>query len=315
MKTIINIFIISILCSTVSVSQEKQQEVFIIGTMHDVPKIVKKSYKPMLRRAKKYNPQAIYVESPMANDSLSWSYLKKGWSKSYQRFYRLSDSLQKAFDFNASKFNQILSKSHSEMSREDLNYLVKSFGYKRDNGNFEYYNYLRAHGIKGAKKPTRHEDGDLTYKLALELGHKMVINMDDQRTNGKYHAAWNACGQEGRSNGNNTAVSKLNKKSYNSAIIPAIFRGLGNHTNKRKSLERLHKMSSFNYVIEDTKGCKEGRRYWRERNERMADNIATQVIASNKERSVVIVGAAHVIGLEKALKENYPNLKIKLMND
>ena len=136
--------------------------------------------------------------------------------------------------------------------------------------------------------------------------------MDDQRTNKEYHAAWNKCGKEGKSNGNNTVVSKLNKKSYNSAMLPAILRGLGKHTNKRKSIERLHTMSSFSYVLEDTPGCKEGRQYWNERNERMAKNIATQILATNNERNIVIVGAAHIVGLEKELKEKYPNLKVKL---
>ncbi|WP_452598439.1 DUF5694 domain-containing protein, partial [Pontimicrobium sp. MEBiC01747] len=102
---------------------------------------------------------------------------------------------------------------------------------------------------------------------------------------------------------------------YNSAILPAIFRKLGKHVNKRKSLNRLHKMSSFTYVSQKTKGCTLGERYWNERNERMAKNIATQVIANKHTKNIVIVGAAHVVGLEKALKAKYPNLKVKLMAD
>jgi hypothetical protein len=298
--------------SIASFAQEKQQEVLLMGTMHTVPKIVKKSYKPMLRYAKKYNPQAIYVESPMADDSLSWEYLKTGWSKGYQKFYKLSDSLQKSFDFNETKFNQILSKEHSAMTQEELTYLINSFIYKRDNGNYEYYSYIKKYGLEGANKPTRHEDGDLTYKLALKQGHKLVFNMDDQQTNGEYHNAWQKCVKEGRSNGNNVINNKLNKKSYNSAMIPAVFRGLGRHTNKRKSVNRLHSMSSFGYVIQDTPGCEDGRRYWNERNSRMADNIAKQILASNNQRNIVIVGAAHIIGLEEALKAKYPNLKVKL---
>ena len=136
--------------------------------------------------------------------------------------------------------------------------------------------------------------------------------MDDQQTNGAYHKAWKKCAREGKSNGNNAANQKLYKKDYNSAVIPAIFRGLGKHTNKRKSVNRLHTMSSFNYVVQDTEGCQEGRRFWKERNERMADNIAAQIIKSNNERNIVIVGAAHIVGLEKALKDKYPNLKVKL---
>lgn len=315
MKTQITLF--AILLSVLSIfSQEKQQqEVLIIGTMHEVPKIVKNSYKPMLKFAKKYKPEAIYVESPMANDSISWEYLKEGWSRGYRRFYKLSDSLQKSFDFNEVKFNSIINKEFKNMNANDLNYLIKSFLYKRDNGNYELYSYIKKYGIKGSKKPTRYEDGDLTYKLALAMNHKRVINMDDQQNNKEYHVAWDKCIKEGVSNGNNKANNKLNKKSYNSAILPALFRGLGRHTNKRKSLQRLHDMASFSYVVQDTDGCKEGRKYFDQRNMRMVKNTAKQVITSGKIKNIVIIGAAHVIGFEKEFREKYPNIKVILMND
>jgi pheromone shutdown protein TraB len=74
-------------------------------------------------------------------------------------------------------------------------------------------------------------------------------------------------------------------------------------------------MSSFNYVLQDTEACKEGRKYWNERNMRMAKNIANQIEDSTHERNLVVVGAAHVIGLEKELKTKYPNLKVILMNE
>ena len=290
-----------------------RKEIVLVGTMHTVPKIVKNSYKPMLKKAFKYKPQAIYVESPMPNDSISWNYLKDGWSKAYQKFYKLSDSLKKSFDFNQDIFNKTLKKEHGKMTQKDLNYLINSFGYLRDNGNHEYYSYIKKHGIEGVKKPTRHEDGDLTYKLALKLGIKRVVNMDDQQTNKEYHAAWRKCAREGAKNGNNEIVKKLNRKDYNSAIIPAIFRGLGRHTNKRKSLDRLHKLASFTYVKEKTQGCTEGERYWNERNERIAKNIAVQVLTSNHKKNIVLIGASHIKGLEKALRWNYPQLRVKLM--
>ncbi len=295
-------------------AQNTQQEVLIIGTMHTVPKIVKNSYKPMLRLAKKYNPEAIYVESPMANDTISWEYLKNGWSKGYQNFYKLSDSLQNHFDYNESKFNNILQKSFSNMDDEDLSYLVNSFAYQRDNGNYGFYKHLKKYGAKGVKKSLRHEDEDLTYKLALAMNHKKINSVDDQQTNKEYHIAWRKCSNEGVKNGNNAANSKLYKKNYNSAVLPAIFRGLGKHTNKPKSLQQLHDMASFSYVIEDTEGCKEGRKYFDERNMRITKNIANQVIASKKTRNIVIIGAAHVVGLQKEFQQNYPQLKVILMN-
>jgi len=314
MKTQINLIAAFILSIYVLSAQKQQQEILIVGTMHTVPKIVKKSYKPMLRFAKKYNPEAIYVESPMANDTISWEYLKEGWSKNYRKFYQLSDSLQKNFNFNQSKFNDLSTKKYKELKEDEIDYLINSYGFLRDNGNYDFMNYIKKYGIKGAKKPTRHEDGDLSYKLALYQNLK-VINTDDQQTNGKYHVAWQKCSKEGIKNGNNAANSKVYKKNYNSSIFPAIFRGLGKHTNKRKPLNQLHIMSSFSYVVEDTEGCKEGRKYWNERNMRMAKNLATQILESGKTKNIIMVGASHVIGLEKELKANYPNLKVILMNE
>lgn len=313
MKTQITCIAFLLVSFNLLIAQNTSQEILIVGTMHTVPKIVKRSYKPMLKFAEKYNPDAIYVESPMANDTLSWEYLKKGWSKGYQKFYRLSDSLQTSFNFNKNKFDMLSNKDFKNLTTKEIDYLITASAYKRDNGNYGLYAYLKKHGTSGAKKPTRHEDGDLTYKLALSKNLR-VRNMDDQQTNGFYHKAWSKCSKEGVSNGNNAIASKINKKQYNSAIFPAIFRRLGKHTNKRKNLEILHKMSSFSYVIKDTEGCKEGRKYWNERNMRMAKNIATQVLASGKQKNIVLVGASHVIGLEKELKTKYPNLKIVLIN-
>ncbi|EPR70250.1 hypothetical protein ADIWIN_3606 [Winogradskyella psychrotolerans RS-3] len=309
-------FIIILFSSTsIGNAQEAKKEILIVGTMHTVPNIVKNSYKPMLRRAKKYNPTAIYVESPRGNDTLSWEYLKDGWSKNYKAFYYLSDSIQTVFTPNIETYNSILEKSFLSMTADDLDFMITTFAHNRDNANHEFYTYIKKHGIQGSKKPTQHEDGDLTFKLALSQNTKLLMSMDDQRTNKEYHNAWTKCSKEGQHNGNNAINSKLNKKAYNSAILPAIFRGLGKHTNKEKSLEQLHKSSSFTYVAVQTEGCTEGERYWNERNMRMAKNIGDQVAASDSERSIVIVGASHVIGLKKELQANYPELKIVLAGD
>lgn len=298
---------------TMSVAQEK--EVLLIGTMHTVPKIVKRSYKPLLRRAIKYNPEAIYVESPRPSDDASWEYLKDGWSKSYAQFYAVSDSLQQRFDFSREQLESLLNKNMDQLTHTDLNYIITSFAYLRDNANYEFYKYIDKYGTEGAPKPTRHEDGDLTAKLALELGIRKLQSMDDQQTNKHYHDAWRKCAQEGRSNGDNAINKKLNKKDYSSAILPAIFRGLGMHVNKRKTLERLHSLAAFTYVKNKTEGCALGEQYWNERNKRMAKNIAEQVLRNSKKKSVVIVGASHIIGLEKELTENYPELEVRLLHD
>jgi hypothetical protein len=71
MYTKINLISVLFFSVLITNAQEQQKEILIIGSMHTVPKIVKHSYKPMLRRAKKYNATAIYLESPRGNDTAS----------------------------------------------------------------------------------------------------------------------------------------------------------------------------------------------------------------------------------------------------
>ncbi|MEM6514658.1 MAG: DUF5694 domain-containing protein [Bacteroidota bacterium] len=294
---------------------KNQKEILLVGTMHVVPKIVKHSYKPMLKKAIKYNPDAILVESPQGNDTLSWEYLKNGWSKNYQRFYRLSDSIKEEFQTDEERVSRILEKEFKSMSDNDLDYLIKTFTYRRDHANYEFYKYIKQYGTEGSKKPTRHEDGDLTFKLALSENIKLLKSMDDQRTNREYHEAWRKCAEEGQNNGNNAANSKLYKKNYNRSILPAIFRGLGKHSNKRKTLQQNHDMASFKYVKVNTPGCNDGLKYWNQRDARMAKNIAEHILNSDKKKNIVIVGASHIIGLERELKNHYPELKVVLWNE
>lgn len=312
MKKILTIYLL-IFLSFQAYSQEK--EVLLIGTMHTVPKIVKNSYRPLLRRAIKYNPETIYVESPRANDTISWEYLKDGWSNSYKEFYRISDSLKSNFQYSKQKLNRFLEKKLENLSYSELQYIINSFGYLSDNANYEFYKYVKKYGVKGSKKPTRHEDGDLTAKLAIELGIKRLKSIDDQQTNKEYHSAWRGCAKDGRENGDNEINRKLNKKDYNSAIIPALFRGLGMHVNERKSLERIHKINSFMYVENETVDCSLAKRFWNERNKRIAKNIGEQILIDSQKKNVVIIGAGHIVGIEKELKENYPEIKIKLINE
>ena len=316
MKTLFVLLVILFFNFYAAFSQaEETQELYIIGTMHTVPKIVKNSYKPLLKKALKYAPETIFVEAPMANDTISWEYLKKGWSKGYQNFYALSDSLQTTFNFEESKFDRLLNKEFDALSDPDLDYLINSFGYLRDNANYEFYQYIKRYGAEGAKKPTRHEDGDLTAKLALQLNLKRLQGVDDQQTNKEYHEGWNGCYKAGSKNGDNAINSKLNKKQYNGAIIPGLFGTLGNYVNSKKSLTLLHTSASFRYVTAPSDGCSKGTKYFDERNERIAKNVAKKMNESGDTKNILIIGAAHVIGLTEEFRKNYPNVKLKLIDD
>ena len=67
MRTIFTLIVATLFQNIIA--QEK--ELLIIGTMHEVPSIVSHSYRPLLKYAKKYKPEAIFVEDIRPDDTLS----------------------------------------------------------------------------------------------------------------------------------------------------------------------------------------------------------------------------------------------------
>ena len=303
MKNTLIAFVIYLIPIT-SFSQTK--EVLIIGTMHKVPKIVKNSYKPLLKFAKKYRPEAIYVERVRPTDTISLNYYSK-------KFIKQSDSLKRAFVLNEQRFSKLQVISLNKFTSDDFKFMAKSYVVKRDFSNYYYYNYLRKYGVKGSKNPLRNENADLTSKLAIAMKLKHIYAMDDQQTNKEYHVFWKKCVKIGANNGDNKINKKLNKKDYNSSIIPGVLGRLGKHINKPKSLQRMHLLNSFRYVKNKNADCTNATKYWDERNYRMAKNVAEQIIKNSFQKSIVIVGAGHVIGIKKELEKHFPEINVKLM--
>lgn len=309
MKSIIFI-LLNLLVTTSLFCQNNQKEILLIGTMHTVPKIVKGAYEPLYYKALKYNPEAIFVESPKADDDRSWEYLKNGWSAHYKSFYNYSDSISRVFLVDQERINKILKSPLKLLNKSDFAYMTKYYASIRDNANYEYYVYLYKNGIKGKHKPTRHEDGDLSYKLAAKLDLKYIHSMDDQQTNKEYHEAWSQCVKDGAKNGDNKINQEINKKDYNKAKLPALFGRLGRYTNSDGSVLRCHQLASFNYVNTMTEACKNANEYWNQRNQRIVHNTAKQIINSNTSRHLMVIGAAHVYGVEEYFKKFYPDIKI-----
>ncbi|MEN0051204.1 MAG: DUF5694 domain-containing protein [Bacteroidota bacterium] len=301
------IFIISLLLVS-NLFAQNQKEVYIIGTMHTVPKIVKNSYKPLLKKAKSYNPEAIYVETVRPEDTLSMQ-------NDSPEFIHLSDSMSTVFKIEETKFNRLMNKDLQAMEIEDFEYLERCFLIKKDYANYSYYGYLKRHGLEGSPEPTRDENGDLTAKLAIAQNMKYIYAMDDQKERLKYHEAWSTCATEGRENGNEEASNKLVKKLMTKGIVSGLSGYLGKQTNSAKSIEQMHRLNSFEYVTVATEACSDGNRYWDNRNYAMVKNIAEQVQAMPHQRNIVVVGAGHVYGMKEAFKKYYPDIKVILMSD
>ena len=313
-KKLSTFLLISIICLT-SLAQEQQKEVLLIGTMHEVPKIIKNAYKPLYKQALKYQPEAIYVETAMPNDSLSWEYHKDGYSKSRQRFYFIADSLKKHYNFSESRLKKLLEKDFSDLTQDELQTIRLSFGSQRDWPNFLFYSHVKQYGIKGSKKPLREEGHDITTRLALALNHKRVYATDDQQTNKKFHTYWHKCKTTARENGDYKKLRKIEKKFERGMLTPSLFGRNGHYTNSPKSLNRLHTMSSLRYIAQKSNDCDLATRYFDERNQRIVKNLGTQILEKPHKKSVLVIGASHIIGVKEELEKQFPDIKVILFDD
>lgn len=137
------------LITAAALGQEK--EVLIIGTMHTVPNIVKNSYRPLLKFAEKYEPDAIYVESIRPVDTISLNLRSN-------KFVAKSDSLAEVFVGNDERFDQLNETSLNQFTPDDFEFMARTYLVQKDEANHFYYRYLATYGIEGSEEPLRHED-------------------------------------------------------------------------------------------------------------------------------------------------------------
>jgi hypothetical protein len=289
-----------------AIAQEK--ELLIIGTMHEVPTIVKHSYRPLLKYAKKYQPEAIFVEDVRPDDTLSL----KNFTP---RFLKLADSISNVNTIDERRFHHLRAKQLTEMDTDDFAFLSDAYLQKRDRANYTYYEYLKTYGITGAKKPLRNENGDLIFPLAISMGITELVPVDDHQTEPEYQRAWRNAMKASSGTGDDLILAKLMKKDSRSRVWPALLGKLGKHTNKPATLQRFYEMNSCRYVTKPNEYSQAVQRLWDERNYRIAENIAEQMKAHPYHKGILVIGAGHVISVKEMLKQVYPELQVKLVRD
>lgn len=302
---ILLVFIINVASSQTATPQK---EILIIGTMHQVKKPIKNSYKPLLKRAKKYEPEVIFVERPMPTDTLS---LKA----SYSKFLAIADSLKTHVDVDPKKLATIQNKALEEMTKDDFLFLSLYYKREADYANKEYYSYLYLFGREGSPKPMGNENTDLTAKLAIAMNLKQIHSMDNKWYNKAYAKAWNDCNKDDRANSEQKNILKLAISYTTRGFFSALVGRYGMYTNSKKTQKQYHTVNSFRYRKTSCEPCETGKKLWDNRNLQMARNIGDQARNTDKTRHVVIVGTGHVVGLQDVLKAEYPDLKVMRLRD
>ena len=276
--------------------------------MHTVPNIVKNAYRPLLKYAIDYAPEAIYVEYIQARDTIS---LKNHTPQ----FLHQSDSIQRECSIDEVSFRLLRKKKLTELNNEEYHLLAMSYLAQRDKANYSYYNYLATYGIEGCKEPKKNESEDLSFKLAIRMGITELYSIDNHQTDKLYYEAWDKAITDGKINGNTNILNELIKTNNKQRILPSFFGNLGKYTNRTEVLQRYYLMNSFRfapYVNEYTQAVA---KYWDERNLQIALNISEQIKEKPYIKNILIVGAGHVISLQKALNVIYPDLQVKLMSE
>ncbi|GGG44982.1 hypothetical protein GCM10011414_13160 [Croceivirga lutea] len=307
------LFFINIIFYSIVLGQQK--EIVLVGTMHVVPKILKNSYKPIYKKALVYQPDAIFVETAMPNDSLSWKYLKNGYNKNLQEFYNYSLKIKEEFTFNKDSLDYLLSKDFNDLTKEDFKKIKLSFAYQLDVPNYYYYQYIQDYFPDGHKKSKRHENFELSRKLALRLRHKKIFAADDQQTNGEFHKHWTACDNAMDTTSVKRIEKKLIRKMILREIFPSIVGRYGIVNNKIKHLQLLDSLSGLKFTNKQNLDCAKAVDYFNQRNERFAYNLGKQINENDFKKSILFVGAAHIIGLKKELSTHFPDIKVILFDE
>ena len=306
-------FLIAILMVPVAHAQEEgerhvSKELLIIGTMHEVPSIVKRSYRPLLKYAKNYQPEAIYTEDIRPNDTLSL--------KNYTpKFLNIADSLSRTETIDEERFMGLKKKHLSELSSDDYAFLAKAYLIKRDRANYSYYNYLKTYGTAGSKKALRNEKGDLINPLAIAMGITELIPVDDHQTEKEYQRAWSKSLKAVRETGDDAVLSKLFKRDRQKRVWPSLWGKLGKYTNKPETLHRYYLINSCRYATHQNESTDAVKQLWDGRNRRIAENLTEHIKANPYHRNVLIIGAGHVISVKEMLKQIYPELQVRLLGD
>lgn len=281
---------------------QDQQEILIVGDMHQLPGIVKRAYRPMVKKILKYNPELIMAEYSKTGDTAAMG----EWNSKFKDAY-LKQKV--SYTYEANKVKVLLQSPNAVLDSLQYRQLQAYFLSVGDQANHRMYRYFVRHGVAEKFKPYGNQNPDLTFQLMRQLNIKFIHGVDSHAGYAGYYPAWQRALNSGTKSGQKAFKKALRKDTWRN-IFSGASGTLGKHMNNPKTLDAYYRINSLRYDGFSGDDYELQMKKWDDRNVNMAKNILDVLSKNDVKRSVLIVGSGHAKAVSLELKRLNPNLKV-----
>lgn len=286
---------------------QQQQEVVIVGDMHQLPGIVKRAYRPMVKKILKYKPQLIMGEYAKASDTAAMG----EWNNKFKEAYLKK---QQTYTPDMTKISALLQQSNDKLDSLQFRELQTYYLSIGDQANHRMYGYFARHGVAKKFKPYGNQNPDLTFQLMRKLQLKNIYGVDSHKGYQGYWPAWQRAHKQGTKEGKKAFKKALRKDGWNNVFAGASG-ALGKYTNRPKTLDTYYRVNSLRFKGFSGEDFELQQKKWDGRNVIMAKNIIEVIENSGVSRSVLIVGAGHAKAVSDELKRLSKTIKVKMYDE
>ena len=298
-------FLIVFVFSAFAQNTNPKKEVLLVGIIKN-SKLTKEPYRPLLKMAKAYQPQAIFVQAVPSFDTTSLR-------NAYGNFLDKSDSILSNSVFDMSHIAFLQNKKLKDLKPYQHEKLSKYYYSNRSNANRLMHEYFAKNKMNKSKLVANNENTNLIFPLALSMDINYLYSIDDQSEKEAYQKSWKECTAQSKLDKQDKKGKKILSKLNRGETFSSLFNRQTYFVNKKNTIKGYHTLYSFRYRTEPFAACTEGTQIWDRKNQKIADNIGQQVNQNNFVRNIVFLEPAHIIGVKAFLEAAFPELKVRTL--
>ena len=246
-------------------TQNTQQEILIVGDMHQVPSIVKRAYKPMVKKILKYQPELIMAEYSKTGDTAAMG----EWNSKFKDAYLKKND---AYKYDLKEIKLLEQTSNTLLDSLQFRQLQEYYLSIGDQGNHRMYGYFARHGATKKFKPYGNQNPDLTFQLMRKLDLKSVFGVDSHAGYKGYWPAWQRSLKAGSKEGQKAFKKTMRKDTWGTILAGASW-SLGRYTNKPSTLDAYYRINSLRFEGFSGEDYNLQQKKWDDRNVNIAKNI------------------------------------------